>query len=173
MIVGLFAAWLWVAGQHLLDGVGIRGHNLGETLSVGLGPPFVTLVPAEVADPGQVFGSGRLFWAWVALKIGRAVIIVPIVEELFWRGFMLRALVSWDRYDRVPWGKFTWVAFLGTSLLSVLQHPGNWGVSIACWMLYNALFYWKKSLLCLMVTHAITNLALYIYVVHSGDWRFW
>jgi CAAX prenyl protease-like protein len=95
------------------------------------------------------------------------------VEELFWRGFILRAFVSWDRFDEVPWGKFTWLAFIGSSLLSTLQHPANWGVSIACWMLFNALFYWKKSLLCLMITHAVTNLALYIYVVRAGDWQFW
>ena len=173
IVVGLVAAWLWVAGQHLLDGIGIGGHTLGETLSLSWRPPFMLLEEAEAYNPHTDHGTGTLFGVYAVLKICRAVTIVPIVEELFWRGFILRAFVSWDRFDRVPWGQFGWVAFLGSSLLSVLQHPGNWGVSIACWMLFNALFYWKKSLSCLMVTHAVTNLALYIYVVQSGDWRFW
>ena len=70
-------------------------------------------------------------------------------------------------------GSFTWIPFLGTALLSTLEHPDNWGVSIACWLLYNELFVWKKSLWCLVLTHGITNLVLYTYVVGWGDWRFW
>ena len=150
-------------GQHLLDGVVVAGRDL----SAPLWSEFKT------RDPHEAFGNGLAFWAQVVVKIGRAVTIVPVVEELFWRGFILRAFVSWDRFEQVPWGKFTVFAFVGSALLSTLQHPANWGVSIVCWMLYNALFYWKKSLLCMMITHAVTNLALYLYVVRSGDWRFW
>ncbi|MFH1418868.1 MAG: CAAX prenyl protease-related protein [Planctomycetota bacterium] len=163
IVVGVLAALLWVAGQYGLEDVELGGFNLGKPLWGG----------GEVIDPHETFGSGAAFWGHVVCKIGRAVTIVPIVEELFWRGFILRAFVSWDRFEEVPWGKFTWVAFLGSSLLSTLQHPANWGVSIACWMLYNGLFYWKKSLLCLMITHAVTNLILYIYVVQAGKWQFW
>lgn len=163
IVVGFLAAWLWVAGQHLLNGVFIAGRDLGAPL----------WGQAEIADPHADFGGGLAFWGHVILKITRAVTIVPIVEELFWRGFILRAFVSWSRYDQVPWGQFTLFAFLGSSLLSTLQHPANWGVSIACWMLYNGLFYWKKSLTCMMIAHGVTNLALYIYVVRAGDWQFW
>jgi CAAX prenyl protease-like protein len=163
VFVGLLAAWLWVAGQHVLNGIDVAGHNLGAPLWGDF----------KIRNPHDTFGDGLAFWGQVVVKISRAVTIVPIVEELFWRGFILRAFVSWDRFEQVPWGTFTLFAFLGSSLLSMLQHPGNWGVSIACWMLYNALFYWKKSLLCLMITHGVTNLALYIYVVRSGDWQFW
>jgi CAAX prenyl protease-like protein len=161
--VGLLAAALWIAGQHWLNGVAIAGRNLGAPL----------WGKSELHNPHEIFGNGLAFWGHVIVKIGRAITIVPIVEELFWRGFILRAFVSWDRFELVPWGKFTLFAFLGSALLSTLQHPANWGVSIACWMLYNALFYWKKSLLCMMITHGITNLALYTYVVRTGDWQFW
>lgn len=163
VIVGLAAAALWVVGQHLLNGVIVAGRDLGAPL----------WGQAAVSDPHQQFGDAAAYWGHVVLRITRAVTIVPVVEELFWRGFILRAFVSWDRYDRVPWGRFTWFAFLGSSLLSTLQHPANWGVSIACWMLYNALFYCTKSLRCMMLTHAVTNLALYIYVVAYSDWQFW
>lgn len=175
LVVGLLAAWMWVAGQHALDGIEVAGQSLGGSLSVSVHAPFIRLDPAAAQGAGNLAErfSGAGFWSVVVLKICRAVTVVPIVEELFWRGFILRAFVSWDHYDRVPWGRFTWVAFLGSSLLSVVQHPSNWGVSIVCWMLFNGLFYWKKSLLCLMITHAVTNLALYIYVVGAGDWRFW
>jgi len=173
VVVGLLAAWMWAAGQHWLDGLAVGGHHLGESLSLSSSPPFITLAPVKVVDVGVRFPTGGQLWTHVILKITRAVTIVPVVEELFWRGFILRAFVSWDRFAQVPMGQFGWFAFLGSSLLSVAQHPANWGVSIACWMLFNGLFYWRKSLLCLMITHGVTNLALYCYVVRAGDWRFW
>ncbi|MBK8269403.1 MAG: CAAX prenyl protease-related protein [Planctomycetes bacterium] len=176
IVVGLFAAWMWVAGQHWLESITIGGVNLGGTLSFGSSFPFVTvesLDPANIKDIAAEFPTSGDFWTHVILKITRAVTLVPIVEELFWRGFILRAFIHWDRFETVQLGQFGWFAFIGSSLLSVVQHPANWGVSIACWMLFNGLFYITKSLRCLILTHAVTNLALYIYVVRAKDWQFW
>jgi CAAX prenyl protease-like protein len=166
VLAGLGAAWLWVAGQHFLDEVNLAGWRLGGRL------PFYP-GEAKAQDPTAAYGTGAGFWAYATLKIGRACTAVPVVEELFWRGFILRAFVRWDHYDQVEWGRFHWRAFLGSALLSTVQHPDNWGVSILCWLGYNLLFYWKKSLLCLVVAHAATNLTLYSYVIYAGDWRFW
>lgn len=176
VIVGLFSAWMWVAGQHWLETIQVAGTNLGGSLGLKSSFPFVTVEaidPAAIKNVAADFSSPASFWTHVVLKITRAVTLVPIVEELFWRGFLLQAFISWDRFETVPIGRFSWFAFLGTSFLSVAQHPANWGVSIACWLLFNALFYRTRSLLCLMITHGVTNLALYVYVVRSGDWQFW
>ncbi len=170
--VGLFAAWGWVAGQHLFDGLGILGKSLslGSLLS---GHPTLFAALPEPFDAHARIAAPAAYWTHVALKLGYTSTVVPLVEELFWRAFLLRALISWDRFDTVPLGRFAWVSFVGTALLSTLQHPANWGVSIPCWLLFNALFCWKKSILCLIITHGVTNLALYAYVVAQGDWRFW
>lgn len=173
IIVGVGAAWLWVAGQHWLDGVTVGGMNLGGQFPLFNRMTFLFPSGGEPANPHADYGDGAAFWAHVVLKITRACTAVPIVEELFWRGFILRAFVKWERFDEVPLGTFTLYSFLGSSVLSILQHPNNWGVSVACWMLFNAVFIWRRSLMCLILTHAITNLVLYIYVVQSGDWRFW
>lgn len=166
IIAGLAATALWVKGQHLLDGVTIAGYDLGSRL-------FLYPGQAKPYNPQEDFGDGSLFWTYAVLKIARACTVVPIVEELFWRGFILRAFINWHRPENVPFGQFAWKAMIGSALLSTIQHPDNWGVSIACWLFYNALFYWKRSLMLVMITHAITNLALYTYVIRAGDWRFW
>lgn len=166
IVAGFLAAWLWVAGQHLLDGVKIANYDLG-------GRFFLYPGHAKPYDPHTDFGDGKLFWIYAVLKITRACTVVPIVEELFWRGFILRAFINLNRPEEVPLGKFTWGALIGSSFLSILQHPDNWGVSVACWLFFNALFFWTKSLRCLMLTHAMTNLVLYTYVIRTGDWRFW
>jgi uncharacterized protein len=158
---GIVGAWLWYAGQYWFDDLGLGGRL-----------PFY---PGRkvVTDPRDMLGAGRLFWATAVLRVTVAVTAVPVVEELFWRGFMLRALINWHDFERVPLGAFGWSAFIGTALLSTLQHPDNWGVSIFCWLFYNALFYWKRSLTCLILVHATTNLVLYWYVLRVGDWAFW
>jgi CAAX prenyl protease-like protein len=157
---GVLSAMLWVGGEYLLDQIHLGGRF------------FVFPGVLEVKDPRE--GLTALSWAsQVVLRLAVATITVPIVEEIFWRGFLLRAFINWDRFERVPLGTFAWRAFIGTALLSCLQHPDNWGVSILCWLAWNGLMYWKKSLLCLMITHGVTNLVLYLYVIRTGDWQFW
>jgi CAAX prenyl protease-like protein len=165
IVVGVLVAAGWVVGQHFFNDVHIAGRSLGGRLFFFPGTP-------DVSDPRV----GLSAWSWgsqVVLRIAVASITVPMVEELFWRGFLLRAMIDWDRFERVPLGTFTWFSFLGTSLLSMFEHPDNWAVSILCWFAYNGLMYWKKSLLCLMIAHGITNLVFYVYVIYAGDWMFW
>lgn len=163
ILFGVVAAAGWVAGQHLFDELVTRAGLAGKWYIFRIG---------EAEDPRAGI-SAASWWSQAVLRISVASITVPVVEELFWRGFMLRALIDWHHFERVPLGKFTWFSFIGTSLLSVLQHPSNWAVSIFCWFLFNGLFYWKKSLLFLMLVHGITNLVLYVYVIAYEDWLFW
>jgi CAAX prenyl protease-like protein len=158
---GFAAAWLWCVGQYAFDAIGLGGR--------------LPLYPGEkvVLDPRTLIGARGLFWSTVGLRIAVAVTAVPVVEELFWRAFLLRALVNWQEFERVPLGQFTWFSFVGTALLSTIQHPDNWAVSILCWFFFNALFYWTRSILCLVLVHAITNLVLYVHVVRAQDWAFW
>ncbi len=158
---GSLVAWGWVVGQGLLDRIGLGG--------------WLPIIPGEkvVIDPRQQLGAGGLFWATWTLRWLVACTAVPVVEELFWRAFLLRALIDWHNFERVPLGTFTWLSFLGTSLISTLQHPGNWGVSILCWMAFNGVFYWTRSILCLVLLHAYTNFVLYLLVLRVGDWSFW
>jgi uncharacterized protein len=162
---GVLVAAGWVAGQHFFNTIHIGEKSLGGRLFLFPGQP-------DASDP-RIGLSAISWWSQVVMRITVATLAVPVVEELFWRGFLLRALIDWHNFEKVPLGAFTWYSFLGTALLSTLQHPDNWAVSILCWFAYNALMYWKKSLLCLMLTHGITNLVLYVYVIWAGDWLFW
>ncbi len=158
--VGALAAWGWVVGQYAFEELGLGGR--------------LVLMPGtkETVDPRVALGARGLFWATWWLRLVVAVVAVPVVEELFWRAFLLRALIDWTHFERVPLGTFTWASFLGTSALSTLQHPDNWGVSILCWLLFNGVFYWTRSVLCLVLLHGFTNLVLYLIVLRVGDWSF-
>lgn len=129
--------------------------------------------PRDYFVPATHFASPLALWTFLLIRIGGAAVAVPIVEELFWRAFLLRAFINWQHFEDVPLARFALFSFLATSLLSAVQHQPQWEVGILCWMVYNAVFYWKRSLACCMVTHGVTNLALYIYVYCAQDWRFW
>ncbi|RMF80405.1 MAG: CPBP family intramembrane metalloprotease [Planctomycetota bacterium] len=171
----------WYYGQYLANAVGLP-HRLPLPLFAG---------EPEIVDPRDVlaetsgfwtrhWGVSTVFWLDVVTRILVASTTVAFVEELFWRAFLLRALIDWHRFETVPLGAFTWKSFLVTSLLSTLEHPDNWVVSIPCWFAFNALMVWKRSILFLVMVHGLTNLFLYLWVVYNGvargdvsAWMFW
>ncbi len=163
IVCGLAVAAMWVlvhkwfAGQPWYSATQLMGRDPA---------------PAEFYNPYERLGTGVALWLFLIVRIGGASIVVAIIEEVFWRGFVLRIFINWNRFDAVPLGTFTWTSFILCSLLSAAEHP-MWEVGILCWVVYNLLFYWKKSLLFLMVTHGITNFALYVYVFVYQDWVFW
>lgn len=169
---GLLAAWGWVVLHRLVGGQFVDGVWLQPRAEWYVQPFGADAPPERFFDPAAVYGGGVLYWVFLIVRLGGAALTVPIVEELFWRAFLLRVLIDWDDFERVPLGTFTWRSFLLCSVLSALEHP-QWEVGIACWLLYNALFCWTRSILCLVVTHGITNLALYTHVVLRQDWVFW
>ena len=161
IVGGALAAWGWVVGQGVFDQLGLGGR--------------LPLIPGDklALDPRDQLGAHDLFRATWCLRMTVAATAVPVVEELFWRAFLLRALIDWQNFERIPLGKFTWVSFLGTAVISTLQHPDNWGVSILCWMAFNGVFYWTRSILCLVLLHGFTNVVLYLVTLRVKDWSFW
>jgi len=172
IIFGALVAYGWVMIHRLVAGQYVDGEWVRPRLAWYVQPFGADAPPAEYFDPARVYGSGLLYWLSLVVRIGGATVTVPIVEELFWRAFLLRALIDWDDFDKVPLGTYTFRSFLICSILSAAEHP-QWEVGILCWMVYNALFYWTRSLLCLIVTHGITNFLLYVHVVARQDWVFW
>jgi membrane protease YdiL (CAAX protease family) len=180
--LGLIVAFGWVEVHHWFAGCTHHPCRMQGLLGITHAFPGFAWYrdnlcfdanPNSYFNPHTVFDSTWALWLFLIVRIGGASISVPVVEELFWRGFMLRALIKWHDFQDVPMATFTWGSYLGTALLSGIQHQPQWEVGILCWLVYNALFYWKRSLTCCMVTHGVTNLALYIYVFYSQDWRFW
>lgn len=108
-----------------------------------------------------------LFW-----RTARAVIIVPVVEELFWRGWLMRWLIDRD-FIGVPLGKYAAGAFWITAILFASEHGPYWDVGLIAGIAYNGLLVRTKSLADCMLAHAITNGLLSWYVIASGQWQYW
>ena len=100
-----------------------------------------------------------------------AALVVPVMEELFWRSFLLRYIVH-TNFISVRIGTYTLSSLLIGSVLFGLEH--NLVLAgIMAGIAYSLLLYWTKSIYQCILAHGVTNLALGIYVLQTGYWQFW
>lgn len=136
-------------------------------LSDGLYPPLGT---ATVFDPYREL-RGSQAYAWIGFRLVGSALIVPVAEEFFWRGFLIRWLVS-PNFRSVSMGTFTWFSYLATSALFAVEHD-RWLAGLIAGVAYNGLYYRTRSLKACIIAHGTTNLGLGIYVLVSHRWGFW
>jgi CAAX prenyl protease-like protein len=122
-------------------------------------------------DP-QAFGPSRAgALVWIGFRLLGASLVVPIMEELFWRSFLMRYLID-PGFRAVGMGTFSWFSFMGVAFLFGLEHH-RVIVGIVAGLLYGLLLVWQKNLKGVVLAHAVTNLGLGIYVIFTGKWVFW
>lgn len=109
----------------------------------------------------------------ILLRFLRAALIVPIVEELFWRGWLPRWIDASDDFRRRPLGAFTTFSFVATVILFGMEHGPFWDVGIAAGIIYNWWMIKTRSLGDLIWCHAVTNACLSGWVVLAGQWQYW
>jgi CAAX prenyl protease-like protein len=124
-------------------------------------------------NPGVFSDQPVLYWVSLGLRFLRLVLVVPLIEEVFWRGFLLRYLIAED-FDRVAFGTFSWLSFGVVTLLFMLSHSmPDWPAALLTGALYNLVAYRTKSLSSCVLTHALTNLLLGLWIMRTQQWGFW
>ena len=133
--------------------------------------------PKQARTPGfdpAFFGEdGWPYYLNLGNRFVRMVVIVPLVEEIFWRGFLLRWLID-SNFTKVPIGTFRWKSFGIVALLFMLEHtPPDWPAALITGALFNIVAIRTRSLSSCVLVHAITNLLLGIYILQTGRTGFW
>jgi uncharacterized protein len=143
-------------------------------LWVGLDGFYPRLAKLPVgARPFEQYGTSSVFaWVYVVVHLAGMTIIVPPVEEIFYRSFVYRMLVKAD-FQAMPLGQFHGLSFVVTSAIFGLVHPDRWLAGILCGLAYQWLVIRKNRLGDAMTAHAITNLLLGLWVVWKDAWSFW
>lgn len=129
----------------------------------------------EGFDPSIFTAGSSAWWLTVMLRFARMVMIVPLVEELFWRGFLMRYVQAGDRdFRTAPFGKHTWKTFWITTVAVTLIHNPSDYLGAFVW---GSLMYFvavkTKSLGACVTMHAVGNLLLGLYVMQTKQWGFW
>ena len=111
--------------------------------------------------------------AWyVCFRLGGTALLIPVVEELFWRAWLMRWLVSHKFYE-LPLGYYAAQAFWVSALLFASEHGIYWDVGLAAGLAYNWWMVRTRSLADCILAHAVTNACLAAYVLLAGRWEYW
>ncbi len=114
----------------------------------------------------------RINVMFLVFRVLASVINVPALEELFWRGWMMRWLISTD-FRKVPLGSYTARSFWVVAILFATEHGPYWDVGLIAGILYNWWMVRTRSLSDCMTAHAVTNLCLAWYVLTRNQWQYW
>jgi len=128
-----------------------------------LGEPTATFHPVDA--------QGDLIWPLVAVRWIGASLMVPVMEELFWRSFLMRWIDNPD-FDKVAPDQVSAKAVVLSSLVFMLAHT-QWLGALLAGLLYAWLYRYTRSLWVAVLAHAVTNGVLGAWVVFSGNWQFW
>ena len=174
VLVAAVLAWYWRSLPSLTStapmlsvAVGIAGV----VLWVGLDPLLVHYdQPLIGRNPFQLYPAGEA-WALFGFRLAGIALCVPVMEELFWRGFLMRWLIKED-FTSVPLGTYRPLSFGITTACFAAVHGPEWPLGVAVGILYGVWFVRTKSLGNIMLAHGVTNLLLALYCLISNDWHF-
>lgn len=137
-------------------------------LWVNLDLPWMTIGNASGYDPNT---DGQIDWLLVTIRIAGAALIVPVMEELFWRSFLMR-WVERANFQLVDPTRIGLRAFLIPTLLFGFEH-NLWLAGIVAGIAYGLLYMRHRNLWSPVLAHAVTNGLLGIWVVATASWQFW
>jgi hypothetical protein len=115
--------------------------------------------------------NGALDIHMVAMRLAGAALVVPVMEELFWRSFIMRWLDHADFQILAP-ARVTFKALLISSVVFAIEHT-FWLAGLFAGLIYGVLYIRTQNLWATVIAHAVTNGILGIWVVSNGQWRYW
>jgi CAAX prenyl protease-like protein len=162
VVVGVIgvALWIGICELHI-------ERNVFQTIGL---ESLATVRPAF--NPFERIPEAGLRTLFLVLRFTLLALLVPIVEELFLRGWLVR-WVQDPSWETVSLSSLGWMALMTPSLYGVLTHPSEAIAAFLWFGLVTLLMYRTGNLWDCVVAHAVTNLLLGIYVVQFEAWHLW
>lgn len=127
----------------------------------------------EPFDPTAAFESPAMLYGFLTMRLIGAVIVVPVMEELFWRDYLWRQVLAPNDFKLAEVGERSGMALVIVSVAFAFVH-GNWWLTSIIWaLMIGGLLMYTRSLGACIVAHAVTNALLAAYVLRYRDWSFW
>ena len=179
LVVGALLAWFWreygelvaqtlpslsEAALAVLVGVLVFG------LWINLDAPWMRLGEAS-AGFVPTDAQGALLWPLIAVRWVGASLLVPVMEELFWRSFLMRWVQS-PQFESVLPQSVGVKAIVLSTFVFMLAHT-LWLAAIIAGLAYAWLYVRTGKLWVPIIAHAVTNGMLGVWVVTTGKWAFW
>jgi CAAX prenyl protease-like protein len=127
----------------------------------------------KVFNPDLFFSDPTMRWAFIAVRLFGAVVVVAFMEELFWRDFCWRSIIAPNDFKLAKVGEWDVKAFLIVAVIFTVVH-GNWWLTAFVWaLMVGGLLAYTRSLGACIIAHGTTNLLLGIFVLYTKQWFFW
>jgi uncharacterized protein len=132
---------------------------------------FPPLVLGGTGEPYTPLVNGRIHWGLALTRLAGSALVVPVMEELFWRSFLMRWLQK-PRFLSVDPRSVGWKPLVISSVVFALEHP-LWFAGLLAGLAYGELYRRTGNLWLVILAHALTNTLLGAYVLRTGSWGFW
>jgi len=129
-------------------------------------------VADEAFNPFEQLSSPPVLWSFILIRWAGASLVVPFMEELFWRDFLWRNIASPNDFKLMPVGEYDRSAFWLVPLFFAMVHV-QWLTAIVWGLLIAVLLVRTRSLGACIIAHAVTNFLLGAYVLYTREWFFW
>ncbi len=178
-LVGGLLLWFWreygeLAAQTAPTareaGLGVAVGVLVFFLWISLDAPWMRLGEAT-AGFRPVDGDEQLIWPLIGVRWVGAALLVPVMEELFWRSFFMRWIQA-SPFEAVPPQRVGVKAIVLSTFVFMLAHT-LWLGAIVAGLAYAWLYRRTGKLWVPVIAHAVTNGVLGGWVVLTGNWGFW
>ncbi|HSP44485.1 MAG TPA: CAAX prenyl protease-related protein [Chthoniobacterales bacterium] len=176
LLCGGLVAWFWRDYEFHSP------HKVWFALGIGLAVFGIWIAPQQFFgfaprmtgfDPEVFDRDTAVYWITIIFRFLRLVVVVPLVEEIFWRGFLLRYLIE-ERFTALAIGSFSWLSFTVVTLCFGLAHTwADWIAAVICGAVYNLVAYRTRSLVSCVIAHGVTNSLLGLWVMQTRQWGFW
>jgi exosortase E/protease (VPEID-CTERM system) len=126
-----------------------------------------TPAPADVSQLGT-FGTS----AWLAFRIIGSVLVIPIAEELAFRGYLARRLIS-SEFQSVSYQRWAWGVLIAVSIAFGALHGHRWIAGSIAGLIFGVLAIRRGKLSDAVIAHAVANASVAAYVLATGNWSMW
>jgi CAAX prenyl protease-like protein len=109
---------------------------------------------------------------WIVSRVAASVLIVPIAEELAYRGFVMRRLSNRD-FESVPYRSVSWLALSASAVAFGAVHGVMWLPAIAAGLAYGLILMRTESMGEAVIAHATTNALIAAAVLLWDQWQLW
>lgn len=168
VLFGAVGIGFWLLPTVLYDHWGLSGDQAGWLKWFGVE------ARTEGFDPG-IFHNPAAYWTSLIMRFVRAVVVVSLIEEIFWRGFLMRLICDWEGdFWKQPFGKATWLSYgLVTGLFALVHQASDRPVALVYGSLTYVLCVWSKSLGACVVMHGVANLLMGLFIMAYGKYGLW
>ncbi len=138
-------------------------------LWINLDFPWATFGETRAFEPTRA--DGGIDWTLVEFRLLGLALVVPVMEELFWRSFLMR-WIDRQEFLQLPPAQVSLRAVAISSLLFASEHQ-LWLAGLIAGLVYGLLYVRTGNLWVPVISHTVTNAVLGAWILATGNWQFW